>query len=705
VHHLQPGSRKTEVSMSNKIAFKKLLEPLEIKGVKFRTRLVKTPQDLGFANPDGTVSQRTLDFYEAVARGGVGAIIGEHAYVDSTLSSRDLMLSVAGDKAIAGLTKLSEVVHKQGCPIIQQINHLGPQYLSKVRTVSAVAPSALSEDYMLKTFGRILNLRPLKVSEIGGIVEEFVMAAERVKKAGFDGVEIHADHVYLLNSFLSRVWNKRDDEYGCQTMENRTRFVVAVLHAVRQCLGQDYLIGVKMNGVEYGAEGGITSQESPQIAKIFERHGADYISVAGDGYGDYSRFSLPEQLFYPEPPKPILKELEKRSLSTGMIVPVAEAVKRAVSVPVIAVGGLNPVLGERILQEGKSDAVALGRRLFADPELPNKIAQGRLEDIVPCISCGTCADLYARNQPVACAVNPAFGQGREAEIMPSEKRKKVVVAGGGPAGMKAAIVAAKRGHEVTLFEKEPKLGGLLPLAVLIKDNEVFGLPDLIRYLKIQITRLGINVRLGEEFTPVSNEIMKPDAVILALGGIADSLKIPGMNGRNVLTSQQLYLRAKFFLRLLGPKVMGRLTRFWLPVGKRVVIIGGSIHGCEVAEFLVKRNRIVTIAESTEQVGTGILEIPYRRALLKWFAQKGVRILTQVQYKEITDRGLVVIKPDGSEQTNEADTILVAIPPNPNTRLFQTLEGKVPEVYSIGDGKQPRLIKDAMNDGFQIGRNI
>ncbi len=691
--------------MSNKTTFEKLLEPLQIKRVKFRTRLVKTPQDLGFASADGTISQRTLDFYEALAKGGVGAIIGEHAYIDSTLSHRDLMISVADDNVIPGLTKLTEVVHKHGCPMIQQINHLGPQYLSSIRTVPAAAPSALSEDYMLRTFGRIFNLKPLNVPEIESIVEKFMRAAERVKKAGFDGVEIHADHIYLLNSFLSRVWNKREDEYGCQSMENRTRFVVAVLRVVRQCLGEDYLVGVKMNGVEYGAEGGTTSQESPQIAKVLESAGADYISVAGDGYGAYSRFSLPEQLFYPEPPRPMLKELEKRSLSSGMIAPVAEAVKKAVSVPVITVGGLSPILGERILKKGMADAVAIGRRLFADPELPNKIAQGKVEDIVPCISCGTCADLYARNQPVACAVNPAFGQGREAEIVPSKNRKKIVVVGGGPAGMEAAIGAARRGHEVILFEKEPKLGGLLPLAALIKGSEVFALPDFISYLKVQIAKLGINVRLGEEFTPVLNEVMKPDAVILALGGMPDSLKIPGTDRRNVFTSQQLHLRAKFFLRLLGPKVMERVTRYWLPVGKRVVIIGGSIHGCEIAEFLVKRNRIVTIVESTDQLGTSIPEIPFRRALLQWFAQKGVTVLTQVKYKEITDRGLVVIKPDGSEQTNEADAILVATPPKPNIRLFQTLEGKVPEIYLIGDGKQPRLIKDAMSEGFQIGRAI
>ncbi len=259
--------------MSDAKSFTKLLEPLQIKKVRFRNRIVKTPQDLGYAEADGTVSQRNIDFYEALARGGVGAIIVEHAYVDFPMGARPCQIGIAEDKFIPGLTKLAEAIHKHNCPAIQQINHLGAMYYKASPSLPALAPSALSEDYMRKTFGRIYHLRQLTIPEIEDLVEKFARAAERVKKAGFDGVEIHGDHNYLINSFLSRVWNKRDDEYGSQTFENRTRFAVNILKAARERLGQDFLIGIKITAAEYGAEYGTTSQESQQIARILEGAG------------------------------------------------------------------------------------------------------------------------------------------------------------------------------------------------------------------------------------------------------------------------------------------------------------------------------------------------------------------------------------------------------------------------------------------------
>ncbi|MFH1651987.1 MAG: FAD-dependent oxidoreductase [Chloroflexota bacterium] len=685
--------------------FRKLLEPLQINSILFRNRMVKTPQDMAYAEKDGRITQKNLDFYESIALGGIGAIILEHSFIDSGAGSRPFMISVADDSMLPGLTKLAEVIHRYGCPVIQQLNHLGPQHNPSYSGIQALAPSALDEEYSLKTIGSVLKLREMTVPEIEEITGKFAEAAERARNAGMDGVEIHADHIYLLNSFLSRVWNKRHDDYGCQTLENRARFAVNVVRAVRKRVGRSYLVGIKINGAEYGAKDGITVRESAQIARLLASAGVDYIAVAGDGYGLFSRVSMPEQIFYPEPPDAVLREFGKDGLSSGIIAPVAAAVKKAVTVPVITVGGLSPAMGERMLQRGMADAIAFGRRLFADPEMPRKISEGRPEDIRPCTLCSTCGDLYARYTPVVCQVNASLGQGREAKLMPTGERKQVVVAGGGPAGMEAARVAALRGHDVTLYEKEPRLGGLLPLASLLKDTEIFRLPAFQSYLERQLRKLGVKVVLGKEFTARVSEKLKPDALILATGGIPDTPEIPGIGLPNVLTSAQLHRRVKLPLRLLGPKSMASLTRRWLPIGRNVVIIGGLIHGCELAEFLVKRGRKVTIVEESTQPGLGIPEIPLRRSLLKWLAAKGVDIFTGVKYREITREGLTVTLPDGKEHALPADNVLVAIPPKPDTRLREELKGKVPQVFTVGDGREPGLIVDATADGFQAALKI
>ena len=359
----------------------KAFEPIVVNHVKFRNRMVKTPNDLNLADAEGGITQSLLDFYESIAQGGVGAIIVEQTAVFTPQGTRDGMISVADDKFIPGLTKLAEVVHKHNCPVVVQINHLGPcaHFPPRPRHAGfqAVAPSALDQERTAFLFfgNKDWKLHSLTIPEIKEIVQKFADAAERVQQAGFDGIELHGNHYYLINSFLSRVWNHRGDEYGPQTIENRVRFVAEVLRACRKRVGPDFVIGVKMIGREYGHPDGTTSEDCQQFAKILEAESADYFNITGDGYGKYGRISIAEQLSYPEPPKPMLKELEHMDFRSGMNVHLAAKVKQVVHIPVFAVGRLEAHLAEKIIEKGQADGVVIGRRLIADPEYPNKMAK------------------------------------------------------------------------------------------------------------------------------------------------------------------------------------------------------------------------------------------------------------------------------------------------------------------------------------------
>ncbi|MCL5735746.1 MAG: NADH:flavin oxidoreductase, partial [Actinobacteria bacterium] len=432
--------------------YKRAYEPWQIKKVKFKNRMLKTPQDMNMADfKNGSITQDLLDFYEALARGGIGGIITEQCMVDAPQGSRDGCINVHDDSMLLGMRALAEAAHKYDCPIIMQINHLGPNAMFPPypghlpKGFVAVAPSDLDPQTKKILFHGMSDwpLRSLTIGEIKDIVVKYADAAERIKKAGFDGVELHGDHYYLMNSFLSRVWNRRDDEYGAGSLENRCRFSLDVLRACRERVGDDYLLAVKLNGAEYGVPEGTTSEECQQFAKWLEAAGADYFNIVADGYAAYARIAIAEQLSYPEPPKPIIKELASIDFKQGMNVHLAAAVKKVVSVPVIAVGKLDAPLAEKFISEGKCDAVAIGRRLFADPDYPNKAYEGRDEDVRPCTSCITCETRMVEYEGVRCQVNAALGRGSDNErFAPAAEPKKVVVVGGGPAGMEAARVLA-----------------------------------------------------------------------------------------------------------------------------------------------------------------------------------------------------------------------------------------------------------------------
>lgn len=449
----------------------------------------------------------------------------------------------------------------------------------------------------------------------------------------------------------------------------------------------------------------MTVKDAKKNAQLIEEAGADAIMVRNHWLGYHVGGFLPDQLFYPEPPIPLEefpKEYNWKQRGAGANIYLAEGIKKVVSIPVIVVGKISPELGEKVLREGKADFIGMHRSLMCDPELPNKVASGRLEDIAPCTACGTCL-----NQNVTflrhCRINAAMGTSYYT-IEKAGKRKRVVVVGGGPAGMEAARVAALRGHDVTLLEKSPQLGGLLPLAALIKGIELEDLPNMVQYLKTQIDKLGVKIELGKEVNSSLIAQMQPDVVFVATGGILTSPDIKGINNRGVITIPTLHRMVKPYLRFFGPRVLGWLTKFWLPIGKRVIVIGGGLHGCETAEFLVKRGRKVTIVETAEALGEGMLDFRLG-LLLDWFNKKGVTMITQVKDMEITDKGVIITTKEGKKQIIEADSIIPTMPLAPDTGLLKSLEGKAPEIYAIGDCKEPRMIVNAIAEGYHTARTI
>jgi 2,4-dienoyl-CoA reductase (NADPH2) len=688
---------------------RKVFEPMQIRGVKFKNRIVKTPQDMNFADfEDGTITQSSTDFYGALARGGVGGIIVEQSIVDPE-GHREGTIAVFDDRFIPGMTRLASAVHEHDCPVIMQINHLGPNAFfppnGRHPGYEARVPSELNEDEMRRLFlGFPWKVKPLTIPEIRAIVIRYADAAGRAQKAGFDGIELHGDHYYLINSFLSRVYNHREDEYGWGSLENRARFVVEVMRACRERVGDDFICGMKLKGAEYGDPLGTTVEEAQEFAKMIEAAGADYFNVTADGYNDYWRVATAEQMLYPEPPSPLMKEFKNTAEPGAWVAPLGAAIKKVVSVPVGVVGRLDAELGDKILEAGHADFLIMGRRLLADIDYSMKTLEGRQSDIRPCTACITCESRMVEYEGLACQVNASIGRGCDSEFPPAVKKKKVVVVGGGPAGMEAARVMAKRGHVVTLYEKESRLGGLMNLAALVKGTEIFDLTELVGYFQGQLEKLEVEIRLGQEFTPDMADQAKPDVIVVAVGGLPDTLPIPGIDRSNVISSAELREKAKLALKLLGPKSLGKVTKTWLPVGKKVVIVGGGIQGCETAEFLAKRGRKVTVVEASDQVG---MEIPLlqRILLLPWLEQKGATILTDVTYKEVVDEGLVIIDKEGHTAILETDTVLVALPLKPNRDAYETLKDRAPEVHVIGDCGEPGLIIDAIAQGFTLGREI
>lgn len=651
--------------------FPSLFEPGEIGKAKIRNRIAMSPMGMHFAGIHGEVTDKTIAHYTERAKGGAGLITVGLTNIMPTLQRYTVpLLSLGEERLLRGHYELTESVHAYGAKVSIQLAHIG----SQMSMQAAGGRQTLSPSGIQRVFvdGHAYEPpRPMQTFEIYEMIQYFAEAALRARRAGYDLVEIHGAHGYLVCSFMSPRFNKRTDEFG-GSLENRMRFPLEIIRRIKQSVGEDFPISFRMSADEF-LEGGITLRESPRMAKMLEEAGAAVISVSSGTHETLHRSN--DITRFPE----------------GLKWDLWKAIKEAVRVPTMAGGGhRTPEFCEKLVSTGVADFVTLGRQMLADPYWSKKAQEGRIEDINKCISCLMC--LYEvggapRIWP-KCSVNAAWGREtfpQFAEYQPAAVRKKVFVIGGGPAGMEAARVASLRGHDVTLYEKEAELGGQLLMAALPPGKEKMRWPR--EYLATQLKKQKVKVKLGAEVSIDTVRKENPDVVVLATGAEPLMPSIPGIKGETVSTAWDV-LRGKV-----------------KPKGKRVVILGGGMVGCETAEFLKERGKDVTVVEMLNDVALD-MEPLNRRGLLDALKEDGTKVWTNMEVKEIKEKGVIVAnKLNGKEETIPADAIIIALGSQPVSGLAGSLEDEVSEFHLIGDCKEPRRLLEAIYEGSLVGRQI
>lgn len=634
-----------------------VLQKGSIGNLELSNRLIMPAMGSSHGEADGKVGEELIEYYAARARGGFGLIITEFVCVDLVGKAMPGQLMINSDEFIDGFKQLTDRIHEEGGKIFLQLQHSGRQTVSHFTGMQPVAPSPIP-----CPINRELP-RELTVAEVYETVNKFGDAALRAKDAGFDGVEIHGAHGYLVAQFLSSYSNKRADEFGGD-IAGRTRFAVDLIKNIKEKCGKGFPLIFRISGDER-VEGGRKIEETVIIAKALEKAGADAIHVSTGVYASMPYMVAPA------------------NVPNGFNLYAAEAVKKGVTIPVIAVGRINdPVMAEEVIVAGIADFVALGRASIADPEFPNKVKENRIDEISPCVGCMTRCNgapgIDPNDHGVSCMLNPFSGHERTMKITKSDSPKNIVVVGGGLGGLEVAWVSAARGHKVTLFEKSNKIGGqVVPGSVPPWKHE---LTRGIKYYAQMCKKYGVDIKLGV-VADVDNIISaNPDEVILATGATPITPAIPN-EGIPVVQA----------IDVLRGQVM---------LGQKVLIVGGGMVGLETAEYLLTQNRQVTVVEMLDKAGEG-LNPNIQYFIFKALKEGGVDILTNTKVEKFTQDGAVCLSLSGNVKLSGYDMVILAIGSKAYNPLEEDLKGKVKSIHLIGDAVKSRRIVDAVEEAARL----
>lgn len=638
-----------------------LFQKGKIGNLELPNRLLMTAMVTNYCSEDGKPTERFIAYHEARARGGIGLESTGACYV--TMAGRGFpnQAGLHKDDNIPAWREFTNRIHAAGGRCSAQLYHAGRQTSVDATGMPLEAPSAIPCPLM---GGMPVELTVERIHEI---VREYGDAARRAKEAGFDAVEIHGAHGYLINEFQSSYSNKRTDEYG-GSVENRERFPLEVLRAVRAAVGPDFPVIYKVSAEE-GVAGGLTIEDTCEFAKKLVANGASAILTSRAVY---------ENVQYQIPPA-----YEDFALNVENAGKIKAAIGSAV--PVSVVGRIRGYeMAEQALESGKADFITMGRPLLCDPELPNKMKEGRFDEIRECLSCNQgCADFLLAGKPITCMLNPVTGYEYMTDLSPVARPKTVLVIGGGAGGMECARIAATRGHKVTLVEKSGRLGGQMNYATLPPHKELIA--KYIAFQARELKHLGVDVRLNTSMTATEVKAFGADEVVLAVGSNPAALRVPGAGGRNVITARQALDGAE--------------------TGKNVAVIGGGLVGIETAEYLVERGHKVTIVEMQSDIGMDMGLISKMSMLEHYGKRDDFNYITGVKLTAI-DAGNVTVERDGKSDTLPGiDTVVLAVGSRPDGAMREELDKAGVVYHTAGDVNKVGQIVHAVREAFELAMGI